>query len=85
MAKVIKAQLLSAQGRQEPAYEIFEELFANDVTFYRPMIQINRALGREERNAEILDTAIREFRFKLGEEELSIEEWVATWNNIFDV
>lgn len=60
-AKIIKAQLLSRQGRQEPAYEIFEQLFADDISFFRPLIQINRALGREERNANILDTAIREY------------------------
>ena len=76
--------MLAAEGRQESAYQIFEELFAEDVRFYQPLIQINRQLGRDNRNAEILDKAIGEYRYQVGEKQLSVEEWVAAWTNIFN-
>ena len=60
-AMKIKARLLYAQKRFNDAYIVFQELFENDPTYFQALVEINGKLGTEERNAEVITSAIDSF------------------------
>ena len=80
-AKLIKAQLLSLNGRYDAAYEIFEELFEKKPMFYEAMIGINKRLKKEGRNQNVLDQAYNRFRAQLADEKLESEPWLRAWTH----
>ena len=82
VAKTVKARLLYAQNDLVGAYEIFDELFQNDVRYFRSLVEINQQLKMEERNNTILDYAIIRLQQQLKDLAINDVDRVRVWNDL---
>ncbi len=78
----LRAMLLADSQQWTQAYEIYEKLFQDDPLYYVPLIKINVALRRPEKNDFILDNAIIKFRQRTIDESDNVDLWVQSWQHL---
>lgn len=82
-AMQIKARLLLARRDFNNAYFVFEELFKLEPKYFAPLVELNEELGREDKNTEILATAISRFDQILADHKtLTDSERVRVWQEL---
>ncbi len=69
-AKLLKARILTRTQRYEGAYELYEDLFEVDPNYYREMAELNKRLGREERDRPLYEKALTGFEQLTGKKEV---------------
>ena len=61
-AKLLKAKILARMQQHGEAYDLYGELFELNPNYYREMVQLNRLLGREDRNRSLYEKALASFQ-----------------------
>jgi len=83
LAKQIKGTLMFARnGDLNGAYDIFYELFNVEPKYYKSLLEINKRLGKTDRNDRVLGIAIERFLDKLNDDKLDSSERIRVWNNL---
>lgn len=80
-AKEIKAHIHTQNGQQLKAYEIYQELFEEDPKYYRQLLDLATALGRNSDLKSFLDQASSRFRQKCKQSDDNVAEWTDSWIN----
>ena len=60
-AKLMKARILTRTQRYPEAYTLYEDLFEINPNYYRQMLDLNKQLGRTDRDQRLLDQAYISF------------------------
>ncbi len=81
-AKMIKANLLMREDQLVKSYELFNDLFQDDPSFYRALTQINERLDRQDRNQFVLSKALLAYNEMLSRGGQSPEDWVSLWQQM---
>jgi tetratricopeptide (TPR) repeat protein len=82
-AKLMKAQLLTAERRLVEALKVYEELFAKYPRFYKAIVNLNKQLGQQSQNSIIYDQAQLRFQEAVDAAGKTYDEsWPGAWNNL---
>lgn len=75
----LRAQALLIRNELGRAHEDFTKLFRKDPVYFAQLIEINKQLGREESNAEILGEAAGRLQSQLTLERDNTRQWEIVW------
>ena len=82
-AMAIQAKILFLKREYASAYEVYERLSAHDPKYFHAMVDINKRLGRPERNLALNDKAIEMFEELLEESQRgSNPDRVIAWQGL---
>jgi tetratricopeptide (TPR) repeat protein len=83
-AKKLKAELLRRKQSEAQAYVIFEELFDEEPSHFRALIDINNKLNRSDRNNLVLGQALEKYNDLLRNNKIvdNDQSWVQTWTGV---
>ena len=75
---------LRSKGSLGKAYDVASELFEEDPSLYRLLLTFNEELGRTERDAKILNSAVSKYQEVLRSPEVREDnrKWDATWRGM---
>ena len=83
-AKLLKAKILTASQKYEPAYQLYDNLLETNPNVYREMLELNKQMGREEREREVCEKALASFQKIIKQEAVQADDrrWVAIESGI---
>jgi tetratricopeptide (TPR) repeat protein len=77
-AKLLKAKILTRLQRYSSAYDLYGDLFELNPNYYREMVDLNRKMGREERDRSLYEKALGSFEQFSGKQENQADDrrWI---------
>ena len=78
-ANLLKAKIFVTMQRNESAYQVFDGLLSENPNFFPQMVELNKRLGRQERDRQVFERALASFEnlAAMEENQTNDSRWVA--------